>query len=244
MTNAERNSFVFYRDFMELALLLPMLERGKLLTSMCFHSFIDGELMPEPMPKLTTAGRVTLTSICRTLDRDAEKYNKRVAANRENGKLGGRPKKSEESICCDTDVTRCAAEPADEVVREEISTALFDAEREVVEEDFEKFFEKYPKKKQKSDAYLEWLNLNPDSELARKIIAAVELHSYSDKWTREEGRFVPAPAHWLKSRGWETELTGEEIKAATRKREMKEYARAAEIRMRKSMEELDSFIEA
>ena len=27
MTNTERNSFVFYRDFMELALLLPMLER-------------------------------------------------------------------------------------------------------------------------------------------------------------------------------------------------------------------------
>ena len=78
--------------------------------------------------------------------------------------------------------------------------------RETVES-FEAFWKEYPNKKAKPDAIKAWRKLNPDEELAGRIMAGLSKWKTSDQWTRDDGRFIPYPATWLNSRRWEDEVS-------------------------------------
>lgn len=71
---------------------------------------------------------------------------------------------------------------------------------------FERFWELYPKKKSKGDALKAWEDLSPDSELAATILQKVAEARTCRDWTREQGRYIPYPATWLRCMGWEDEL--------------------------------------
>lgn len=68
---------------------------------------------------------------------------------------------------------------------------------------FARFWELYPKKKSKGDALKAWDALNPDSELAAKILQKVAEAKTCPDWAREGGRYIPYPATWLRAMGWE-----------------------------------------
>lgn len=72
-------------------------------------------------------------------------------------------------------------------------------------EAFEEFWKAYPKKKAKGDAEKAWKKLKCDSMLPQ-ILVAIRAAKSSVDWTREFGQFIPHPASWLNSRGWEDEL--------------------------------------
>lgn len=70
---------------------------------------------------------------------------------------------------------------------------------------FERFWQAYPKKKDKERARKAWAKLKPDLELCHTMSAALTQQKQSDDWQREKGRFIPYPATWLNGRRWEDE---------------------------------------
>jgi hypothetical protein len=71
---------------------------------------------------------------------------------------------------------------------------------------FESFWRAYPRKVKRPAAACAWSKLNPDSELAVKIICAVERARRSEQWTEYNGKFIPYPATYLNQRRWEDEI--------------------------------------
>ena len=71
-----------------------------------------------------------------------------------------------------------------------------------LEAEFSKFWEYFPKKKSKGDAYKAWIQTaSKRPDLATVLKAIVVLKNSSD-WLREEGQFIPYPASWLRAWGW------------------------------------------
>jgi hypothetical protein len=79
---------------------------------------------------------------------------------------------------------------------------------------FERFWTSYPRKKAKGDAERRWRKINPNEQLAARIMAAVERATTSADWVKDEGQFIPYPATWLHDKGWED---GFEADAAVRR---------------------------
>jgi hypothetical protein len=78
--------------------------------------------------------------------------------------------------------------------------------RKRIAEGFNRFWKIYPKKRARGDALKAWGTLKPSAELVGTILTAVEQHRLTEDWQRENGRFIPYPATWLRGRRWEDQL--------------------------------------
>ena len=67
------------------------------------------------------------------------------------------------------------------------------------------FWNAYPKKEAKKDAASVFEKLNPNPELLAVILAALATKSASFDWTKEDGKYVPLPATWLRAERWTDE---------------------------------------
>lgn len=75
---------------------------------------------------------------------------------------------------------------------------------------FEEFWDLYPLKKEKENAFEVFKKLNPSQTLMQGIIARLTEHIQLDQQKRSEGVWMPAwkyPANWLAQRCWETTPT-------------------------------------
>ncbi len=70
---------------------------------------------------------------------------------------------------------------------------------------FDRFWEKYPKRKSKGQAMTAWKIIEPDEQLVEAMISKIKRAKTSDAWVKEGGRFIPHPATWLNAMGWEDE---------------------------------------
>jgi len=71
----------------------------------------------------------------------------------------------------------------------------------VYSDDFLKFWESYPRKEKKDEAFKsfsKYADLPPVDE----IIAKVELFKLSDSWKDDGGKYIPMPTTWLNQRRW------------------------------------------
>lgn len=84
-----RKSFVFYADWMQSVGPLPKEIRLEIYEAIIRYA------TKEEISELSPMAFVAFQFIRATIDRDTEKYELKVAANRENGRRGGRPKKEE-----------------------------------------------------------------------------------------------------------------------------------------------------
>ncbi|KQP39666.1 hypothetical protein ASF44_08000 [Pseudorhodoferax sp. Leaf274] len=73
---------------------------------------------------------------------------------------------------------------------------------EGVVDDFQQFWDAYPRREARGSAERAWRRLNPSPAAAANILAALALQRQSAAWQREGGRFVPMPAKWLRNRRW------------------------------------------
>ena len=71
--------------------------------------------------------------------------------------------------------------------------------------EFERFWEAYPRKVGKYDAYKAFEAAGINGEL-NTVIAKITLSSKTRDWTKNEGQYIPHPATWLHRRGWEDEI--------------------------------------
>jgi len=78
-------------------------------------------------------------------------------------------------------------------------------EKKDVAASFDIFWAAYPRKEAKKDALSAFAKLNPNSELLTVILAAISTKAASADWTKENGKYVPLPASWLRAERWTDE---------------------------------------
>jgi len=69
--------------------------------------------------------------------------------------------------------------------------------------DFDLFWKAYPRKVGKSNAIKAWKKVKVDIDV---ILNAIEKAKTSAQWQDQNGRFIPYPASWLNSGGWDDEI--------------------------------------
>ena len=72
-------------------------------------------------------------------------------------------------------------------------------------EEFEKFWQEYPRKVAKAEARKAWNQtqaIRPDLET---ILKAVKAASRTEQWMRGNGQFIPHASTWLRGERWEDE---------------------------------------
>lgn len=79
----------------------------------------------------------------------------------------------------------------------------------IATDDFQDFWQMYPKKKAKSDAQKAWKKLKPSKDLVNKIFISLEKFTKSGEWKRNNGQYIPYPASWLNGKRWEDEIIEE-----------------------------------
>lgn len=71
-------------------------------------------------------------------------------------------------------------------------------------DDFNSFWQAYPKQVGKGKAFEEWRKLSGNGiPPLEEILASLKLHTLSTQWTKDNGQFVPLPATWLHQRRWD-----------------------------------------
>jgi len=78
-------------------------------------------------------------------------------------------------------------------------------------DEFDKFWNSYPRRVGKKTAKASWSKLKPED----KADAMGKLPAFlsSEDWTKDGGQFVPHPATWLNGRRWEDEIAPQSPKA-------------------------------
>lgn len=103
------------------------------------------------------------------------------------------PKITPESLLNNSGVTRTQIKLKQSKVKER----LFDESEKV--ELFKKFYEAYPRKVNKKEAFFRWKNANlPSLEI---ILSAIERQKKSEQWQRDYGKYIPYPSTWLNQEG-------------------------------------------
>lgn len=81
----------------------------------------------------------------------------------------------------------------------------------IIKENFEKFWNTYPKKKDKSKAE-KWFEKNkPSDELMKTILESLEKFKKTEDWKKDNGKYIPYPTTWLNGHRWEDEISVDEI---------------------------------
>ena len=70
---------------------------------------------------------------------------------------------------------------------------------------FLKFWQYYPKKTRKREAYEAWQKIDPSEELVAKMLKTLSWQIRSDSWKNEKGRYIPKPSTWLNESLWDDE---------------------------------------
>lgn len=72
---------------------------------------------------------------------------------------------------------------------------------------FEEFWESYPRKESRHDAWLEWMRIFEQGDVEYEDIMRGLWHAMgSRQWNQSETRFVPNPARWLRERRWTDQM--------------------------------------
>ncbi|MBR4742458.1 MAG: hypothetical protein IK079_06155 [Desulfovibrio sp.] len=80
--------------------------------------------------------------------------------------------------------------------------------KSVYSDDFEKFWQHYPRKVNKGSAWKMFEKARKAKILPEidELIERLENKRYCDDWQKDDGRYIPHPSTWLNSSGWEEEL--------------------------------------
>lgn len=70
---------------------------------------------------------------------------------------------------------------------------------------FEMFWDVYPKKVGKGEAWKSWKKLNPSLSLGEKIISTTLLYVQTPQWKKDNGQYIPNPATFLNQRRFDDE---------------------------------------
>lgn len=105
----------------------------------------------------------------------------------------------DENLICD--LIETTREKDKERTKEKEKERALSNNKNKYSQDFEEFWEIYPRKIDKQKAYKSWLKINPGDGLKQLIIQSVKEWSACDQWQDEN--YIPHPTVWLNNRRWE-----------------------------------------
>ena len=203
MPEEDKRGVVFRPSFYEAIKPLPNEDRLAMYDAVVKYG-LEGET-----PKLEGILQSLFVLMKPNIDASQKNYLTSV----ENGKKGGRPPKNpaitqqkpsnnpaitqqkpsnnhdiDIDIDTDTDIDTATAIGA---------FAAADVSRE-----FLNFWDKYPNKVNQSDALAAWNDIHGD-QCATQIIAGLERWNNSLEWEKDNGRYIPRPAKWLREQRWQ-----------------------------------------
>lgn len=194
-------------------------EYGRLIRAMQGY-FMDGQ-----EPEFPGQERLFWKRCRNTMDRYVESYTARYAANGDNGKKGGRPRKIsvEENPSGfsenqknppgfeETQKTRMVFDETQKSqtktkTESKTNTEELSPRKPPLGAGFDEFWSAYPRKVGKQAAWKAWSKLKPSAELTKAILAAVEYQRNCPQWQKDGGQYIPNPATWLNQGRWEDKL--------------------------------------
>lgn len=210
----ERKQFTFYLSiFKALRKIKKKPDRADAYDAICAYALFGEE--PD-LDKLPDSVSIAFELIRPVLDASRRKAK--------NGKQGGSKAKQTESKqeangskpeANDTEMDGPASEGEKEKEKEEEIEKEIEIEHECVKASpaeskpaapgsaFTSFWEAYPNKINREDAWNAWKSLNPDSGTARAVMDGLEAWKKSERWAEDGGRYIPSAAKWLRDRRWE-----------------------------------------
>lgn len=91
-----------------------------------------------------------------------------------------------------------------EIKKERIIEPINNDQKKEKNNQFEQFWQLYPKKIAKQAAIKSWAKLTPDQKTS--AVAVLPKHITCDSWQRDGGQFIPHPATWLNNSRWLDEI--------------------------------------
>lgn len=73
-------------------------------------------------------------------------------------------------------------------------------------DEFEQFWQAYPRKVGKGAAFKVWKRLNGIRPKIDELVQIIEQHKKTEQWRRNNGQFVPHPQTWLNQERWNDEI--------------------------------------
>jgi 5-methylcytosine-specific restriction endonuclease McrA len=67
---------------------------------------------------------------------------------------------------------------------------------------FIQFWNAYPRRQAKYEAFKEWQRISPSCELQRQIMGSLEKWKKSRQWQADNGAYIPFPGKWLGKQRW------------------------------------------
>jgi uncharacterized protein YdaU (DUF1376 family) len=128
-------------------------------------------------------------------DAEIADYRHRQDKSRQNGKLGGRPKKTQQVILDNPELTQ--SKP-----RETQPKANQNQNQNNTSIGFNEFWNAYPRKVGKGAAEKAWAKSSPDLQA---VLTTLAWQTKQDGWTKDGGAFIPHPGTYLNQRRWEDE---------------------------------------
>jgi uncharacterized protein YdaU (DUF1376 family) len=150
-------------------------------------------------------------------DKEIAEYQRNADKNRANGKLGGRPKKTQWVILGNPNETQI--EPNQKAtnnhkpitINQEPITNNQKPDKTISSDcanRFDEFWQKYPKKVGKEAARKSFLKMVKNQTVFDEVIKSLEWQTKSDQWLKDGGQFIPNPATYLNQGRWQDEPDG------------------------------------
>jgi uncharacterized protein YdaU (DUF1376 family) len=140
---------------------------------------------------------------------EIDQYSAKADRARDNGKLGGRPKKTKEVISGNLEGTQEKAnsltyKPINSLknTKNKPSTSAKLTYEDVPE--FLQFWSAYPRKDDKKKSFDAWVKHKPPID---KVLSALDWQSKSQQWLKNEGQFIPLGETYINGARWEAEPT-------------------------------------
>lgn len=190
-------------------------EYGRLIRAMQTYS-IDGT-----EPELTGTERLFWKRCKNTINRYNGNYDAKCAALSENGKKGGRPKKSDatreipenQMVFSENnekqkkqmvfEESKKSQTKTETKYKTDINTPIAPKGAKRSDAEFEIFWSAYPTKVGKQPARKAFDKVKVPVET---LVAAIERQKCSSQWSKDGGQYIPNPATWLNQCRWEDEL--------------------------------------
>jgi len=212
MSDEVKKGFTFFRSYYEAASALPDKHRLSLYDAIVKYA-LDNETSP-----LTKVAQPLFTLIVPTLN----KSKVRAASGAEGGRSKSEANSKQNESKSEANEKQTASDKSDDkglrikdiglrIIDEDISPSnppqgeSENAAQRIEIIPFDIFWSLYPKKVGKKNAQKAYERISPDAVLQAKIIETLKVERCSDGWAREDGRFIPSPASWLNSGGWDNE---------------------------------------
>ena len=196
-----RGQFTFYRSFWDAIRCLPKKDKLPILEAIISYA-LDGT-----EPTGLTQSQTALFSLIRpNLDASRKKAK--------SGKSGGSAKQTtskQEANAKQTESKPLSPDKqtASEKENEKENEVEIEGEKEKKHpalicdgKCFTSFFDAYPNKRKRDDAWEKWKALNPDHATVDQIMSAVAAWKKSTQWTEDGGRFIPLAVNFLSDSGY------------------------------------------